>query len=204
MKCFYIGDFSKSYSTELYITKALRKIGVDVKAWQQDLQIPFDHLVDRIVAFNPDFVLFCKGGKFPQGHQVIKKLKALDILTVTWLFDLYHNLPREMLSNRSLKEFQFSADIVFTSDGGSEWGDINHHVLRQGICDEETDQGIKGHAPGHLERGRASSCAARCALSGLRAERTQREARPARFDAGLWKTQLITPALTQYLGGACG
>ena len=147
MKCFYVGDFKKPYSTEMYITFALRKLGVEVKAWQQDMNVPLVHLLGRIDLFAPDFVLFCKRGNLQGGPELIHALKQKGILIVTWLFDLYRNIPKEMESNRSLKEFQFSADIVFTSDGGGDWGDINHHVLRQGISDDETTRGHAKTAP---------------------------------------------------------
>ena len=72
-------------------------------------------LLERIEMFNPDFVLLSKNKKY--GKPLIERLRG-KYLTVSWLFDLYHDLPREMGCQRSIKDSPFYADKVFMSDGG--------------------------------------------------------------------------------------
>lgn len=85
-------------------------------------------LLERIEMFNPDFVLLSKNRRY--GKILIDRLRG-KYLTVSWLFDLYHDLPKEMGCQRSIKDNPFYADRVFMSDGG-EVG-IQKETLRQGI-----------------------------------------------------------------------
>ena len=89
-------------------------------------------LLERIEMFNPDFVLLSKNKKY--GKPLIERLRG-KYLTVSWLFDLYHDLPREMGCQRSVKDSPFYADRVFMSDGG-EVG-IQKETIRQGIHEPE-------------------------------------------------------------------
>lgn len=89
-------------------------------------------LLERIEMFNPDFVLLSKNKKY--GKPLIERLRG-KYLTVSWLFDLYHDLPREMGCQRSTKDSPFYADRVFMSDGG-EVG-IQKETIRQGIHEPE-------------------------------------------------------------------
>ena len=146
MKCIYIGDFNASYSTENYIADGLIANGVEViKIREQELN-DFQMVINE----KPDFVLFCKG-RILNGTKLLELLKKNNILTVTWLFDLYWDLPKEIPTNRSVNEWVFKADMVFTSDGGHEeqWKTkgINHFVLRQGIYSKEAVIGKKQDAP---------------------------------------------------------
>ena len=132
IKIFYIGGFSKSYDSEVYIAHGFRQLGVDIKCWDESLNLPLDMLLERIEMFNPDFVLLSKNKKY--GKPLIERLRG-KYLTVSWLFDLYHDLPREMGCQRSAKDSPFYADRVFMSDGG-EVG-IQKETIRQGIHEPE-------------------------------------------------------------------
>ena len=132
IKIFYIGGFSKSYDSEVYIAHGFRELGVDIKCWDESLNLPLDMLLERIEMFNPDFVLLSKNKKY--GKPLIERLRG-KYLTVSWLFDLYHDLPREMGCQRSTKDSPFYADRVFMSDGG-EVG-IQKETIRQGIHEPE-------------------------------------------------------------------
>lgn len=132
IKIFYIGGFSKSYDSEVYIAHGFRELGVDIKCWDESLNLPLDMLLERIEMFNPDFVLLSKNKKY--GKPLIERLRG-KYLTVSWLFDLYHDLPREMGCQRSVKDSPFYADRVFMSDGG-EVG-IQKETIRQGIHEPE-------------------------------------------------------------------
>lgn len=132
IKIFYIGGFSKSYDSEVYIAHGFRELGVDIKCWDESLNLPLDMLLERIEMFNPDFVLLSKNRRY--GKLLIDRLIG-KYLTVSWLFDLYHDLPKEMGCQRSIKDSPFYADRVFMSDGG-EVG-IPKETLRQGIHEPE-------------------------------------------------------------------
>lgn len=132
IKIFYIGGFSKEFDTEVYIAHGFRELGVDIKCWDENLNLTIDMLLERIEAFNPDFVLLSKNRRY--GKLLIDRLRG-KYLTVSWLFDLYHDLPREMNCSRSLKDNPFFADRVFMSDGG-EFG-AKKETLRQGIHEPE-------------------------------------------------------------------
>ena len=132
IKIFYIGGFSKSYDTEVYIAHALRELGVDVKCWDESLNLTLTMLLERIDDFKPDFVLLSKNRRY--GKPLIERLRGR-YMTVSWLFDLYHGLPREMNSTRSVKDSPFFADMVFMSDGGEFL--VKKETLRQGIHEPE-------------------------------------------------------------------
>ena len=105
---------------------------MDIKCWDESLNLPLEMLIERIQTFNPEFVLLSKNRKY--GKLLIDKLKG-KYLTVSWLFDLYHDLPREMGCIRNIYESPFLADMVFMSDGG-KFG-VKKETLRQGIHEPE-------------------------------------------------------------------
>jgi hypothetical protein len=132
IKIFYIGGFSRSYDTEVYIAHGFRELGVDVKCWDENLNLSPEMLIERIEDFDPDFVLLSKNRRY--GLDIIKRLKG-KYLTVSWLFDLYHDLPQEMGNSRGFKDNPFFADVVFMSDGGEL--EVKKETLRQGIHEPE-------------------------------------------------------------------
>jgi hypothetical protein len=150
MKCLYIGDFKKSYSTELYVTYALEQNGVDVYKLD-DSHVSSASIVRNVVfSFKPDFVLFCKNHVAMNSYALIKALREMGVPTVTWVFDLYFDLPVDR-RNRTVLESNFETDIVFSTDGGHDKEfleyNINHRVLRQGIHLPEAKYGKRSAAP---------------------------------------------------------
>lgn len=137
-KIFFVGDFQTSYSSELYILKSLRELGHEVKAFQEQQGVNGQRLAGTVIMGGYDFVL---GSKFriDNAKLFIAMLKENGVKTVSWLFDLYLDLPPEMGAVRSIKEAPFMCDYVFMSDGGhdEEFKDMNRFVLRQGIFQEE-------------------------------------------------------------------
>jgi hypothetical protein len=147
MKCFYIGDFRKPYSSENYVAYGLRENGVEVVEFQETRGVSTRAVYEYTEQEKPDFVLFCKNRIYGRGDILMKALNEKGFLTVTWLFDLYFGLPNEMGSHRTVKDSPFMARMVFTSDGGhdAEWKKerINHYLLRQGIHAPEAKRGKK-------------------------------------------------------------
>lgn len=103
----YYGNFSRFWSTEVYIADALERAG---------------HIVYRIDRNNTnlihcDYVLFAKLFK----SNIIIKAKHMGIPTISWSFDPY----RTCLGY----DFPFlKADIVITTDG-----DDKYHTIRQAV-----------------------------------------------------------------------
>jgi hypothetical protein len=148
MKILYIGKFMYPWSTENYVTHALRCLGASVEKRPFTRSLTPDVLQDRIRRSNPDVVLFSKPSKewFPG---FIEWCRERSIVTVVWMWDKYFGLNR-----RSSIPFTTSADLFFTTDGGHnrEWQKegANHQVLRQGI--HFPDSGIWPFAPpGHCK-----------------------------------------------------
>ena len=153
MKCVYIGDFRQAYSSENYVTYGLQRLGVEVIQWQENKEATLHALFLWVMSQKPDFVLFCKARVWSSGDLLIKELRKARIPTITWLFDLYFDLPREMGTNRTVHDAPFHTDLVLTSDGGhdAQWKKlgINHVTLRQGIHEPEALIGkvIANHPP---------------------------------------------------------
>lgn len=152
MRCLYIGDFTREYSSENYITYALEQNGVEVIKLQEN-KVNHISVVESELERNPiDFVLFCKNRVGINGFDLMNYLKSKKIKTVTWVFDLYFDLPPER-SLRTVFDSNFKADIVFSTDGGhdeqmKEKG-YNHKLLRQGIHEPQAHYGKK--TEGHPE-----------------------------------------------------
>lgn len=138
-KVFFIGDFKKPYSTEVYIVHGLKENGVEVIEWQEDTPVALHNLINYVVDSKPDFVLVAKNRLYTNGKLFIDKMREKGIKTVSWLFDLYHDLPQEMGSTRSMKDSPFSCDYIFTSDGSLKRILPNKDIitLRQGIHEPE-------------------------------------------------------------------
>ena len=130
MRIAYIGKFPTPWNTEVYVTWALRNLGVKVKQYSYHELNEFGKSRAAIYAFDPDVVLFSK----PEPKCVkdlLRWCKRRNLLTVCWLWDLYWG------HRKGRKPAQFHADMMFSTDGGHdrefrEYG-CNHQVLRQGI-----------------------------------------------------------------------
>lgn len=134
----YIGDFTLHYSTERYVAYALEQLGHTVHKIEEFSigRKDREEIIRQLKEMHPDFVLFCKVRSMHDPTGFIERLKQ-DFLTVTWIFDLYFDLPVDRAYQLRARSAPFNAHIVFTTDGGhdkefEELG-INHKLLRQGI-----------------------------------------------------------------------
>lgn len=145
IKIYYIGDFSKFYHTANYILPALEKFVEVVKKPEQDCR-NIKEIIQEIDDLKPDLVLFHKARTYAPFTEIIRQIKERNIPTVTWLFDLYWDLPVN-IGTRSLADPCFMADIVITTDGGHDerWKQIGmkHFTVRQGIHEPDHKM-IKG------------------------------------------------------------
>ena len=126
-----IGKFIKLHDEE-YIARSFESIGCEVARINEKLSRY--EIFELLEHHNPDIVLWTKlnVGEAKKIRDFCSKYK-----TVCWVFDLYIGYQRE---NR-LNSPAFTADYVFTTDGGhdkefKERG-INHKCLRQGIWKDE-------------------------------------------------------------------
>jgi hypothetical protein len=133
MKILYVGKFTNTYSTENYVTSALTKLGHQVLKIHICKPNFVLSIKEKVEVLKPDFVLFSKVDTDETLH-VINYLKAKQILTVCWLWDLYGIPGRYTLPP------VFQCDKVFTSDGDlSKFENItDYSVLRQGIHSPES------------------------------------------------------------------
>lgn len=136
MKCLYIGDFLKEHSTENYVSFALEENGVEVVKLQESYVNDMSVIEVVLAKHEVDFVLFCKNRVGVDGFRLMGYLKGRGIKTVTWVYDLYFDLPPDR-SFRTTFDSNFKADIVFSTDGGHDDKFIehgyNHKLLRQGV-----------------------------------------------------------------------
>lgn len=135
MKIAYIGKFRNLHDEE-YIARSFEKLGNEVVRIEQSMH-PRDSM--RVIETErPDMVIWGKLNYRDHTALFIKRLKDMGIVTVCWLFDLYFDYTRENLVGKAA---YFSADFVFTTDGGHEerWKEknIRHACVRQGIYDDE-------------------------------------------------------------------
>jgi hypothetical protein len=143
MKILYLGSFGKPYDTEKYIADSLEFLGHTVERLHvsEYTETQIGQIADSI---KPDFILLSKGWPKGEGMGYAPFMKTLPYPKVSWFFDLVWPLPscrKALIYNHPI----FSADITFTTDGGSQEEfrkhGINHHVLRQGIYEPEAVRG---------------------------------------------------------------
>lgn len=145
MKIVFLGKFNRLHDEE-YIARSFEMLGHDVLRLPEQMHL--DEVFDRVMEYRPKFVLYCKLNNGGDVKSFREKLRAYNIKTVSWVFDLYFGYPREY----RLREQPFKADYLFTTDGGNqekfEALGLNHQCVRQGIYKEEcfmaegTPQGI--------------------------------------------------------------
>lgn len=150
MICLYIGDFIKEHSTENYVTYALEQNGVEVIKLQEGKVNSMAIVQSELTKRKIDFVLFCKNRVGVDGFELLAYLNRQGVKTVTWVFDLYFDLPADR-SLRTVFDSNWKADIVFSTDGGhdeemKEKG-YNHKLLRQGIHEPDAHYGNIVEAP---------------------------------------------------------
>lgn len=132
MKIIYIAKFKKMWGEE-YIARGFESLGH--KVGRIDVGTRLKDIIRDIDGFKPDIVIFAKF-THPYAQTVIDHCKKNKIKTVCWVFDLYWNYAREYQLNTPA----FTADYVFTTDGGNhDWSKygINHNCVRQGIFERE-------------------------------------------------------------------
>lgn len=127
MKIAFVGKFGRLHDEE-YIARSLEMLGHDVKrlderSMQQDLLAALDE-------YSPDVVLWTKLS-VAQPFEFREHCRKWT--TICWVFDLYFGYVREA----RLQHPAFTADYVFTTDGGHDEEfkalGINHRCVRQGI-----------------------------------------------------------------------
>ena len=131
MKIALLGKFKRLHDEE-YIARSFEILGHSVK--RIDERLPFLLVGDMLEEYGPDIVLWTKltNGQAKELRDICRKYT-----TVCWVFDLYIGYARE---NR-LNTPAFTADYVFTTDGGHDAEfkakGINHKCVRQGIYKDE-------------------------------------------------------------------
>ena len=134
MKIAFIGKFQKLHDEE-YIARSFEMLGHEVLRLSESFNL--EHITEQIINYRPKFVLYTKLNNGGNIKQFMEKMRAYNIKTVCWVFDLYWGYPREF----RLKSPQFKADYMFSTDGGNqekfESIGINHFCVRQGIYKDE-------------------------------------------------------------------
>ena len=133
IRVLYIAKFKEPTAThgahEQHVVWALREHGAVVHPLQAIASASLQRVVELIQSHNINVVLFSKAQ--PKAiDSILTWCRAHNVLTVTWCWDLYWGY-------RPRKPRQFSADMLFTTDGGhlEHWQEsgYNHQTLRQGI-----------------------------------------------------------------------
>jgi len=131
MKIAIIGKFIKLHDEE-YIARSFESLGHEVARINQHLSKY--EIFESLDYHKPDLVIWTKlsVGEPKDIREFCKKFK-----TVCWVFDLYFGYQRESRLNTPA----FTADYVFTTDGGHDEQfkskGINHKCVRQGIYKDE-------------------------------------------------------------------
>lgn len=137
MKIAYIGRFNFIHDEEQN-ARALERLGCTVIRFDEDSFNKNNFCnINTILKIRPDFVFYAKL-EVPHRNEVVQILKNAKIKTVSWHPDLYHGMPRQSeLTTNGI----FRSDFVFSPDGGNEDNfkalGINHHLVRQGINDDD-------------------------------------------------------------------
>lgn len=143
MRIIYIGDFRKHYATENYIAYAFECLGVQVIKLEDALvnMEKVDVVVEELINYSPDFILFSKRRPKGQTELVIEKLKERGIKTVCWLFDIYIGFTADRLERVYNKIAPLNCEYIISTDGGhdKEWAELGykHFCVRQGIHEPE-------------------------------------------------------------------
>jgi hypothetical protein len=139
----YVGRFNFIHDEEQN-ARALEKLGCKVVRFDEDSFNRNNFCnINSLLKLKPDFVFYAKL-EVPERNTSIEACKAAGIKTVSWHPDLYFGMPRQ---NEILTNGIFKSDFVLSPDGGNQQKfkslGINHHVVRQGINDEDIGFGNK-------------------------------------------------------------
>lgn len=133
MNIIYIGSFTE-HTTEYYIKDALVRLGNNVITF--NLNQRFSEFVEIVRAKPIDLVLFAKPSKINCIKAIVDECRRRDIKTVSWMFDLYFDLPKGF--TRKPGDMLVGQDLLITTTPTTYWDDkIKHEVVRQGIYDKE-------------------------------------------------------------------
>lgn len=141
MNIFFLGKFSRPYSTENYVAYAMRSLGHEVTCEQFSPRMNGAEVFGRIRESQAEMVLFSKPRARCYG-ELIRQCKRAGIVTVTWLWDLYFSYRHYSRGSARTPPVQaLLTDYVFSTDGGHEaqWRErrVTHQVVRQGIHEPE-------------------------------------------------------------------
>lgn len=141
MNIFFLGKFSRPYSTENYVAYAMRSLGHEVTCEQFSPRMNGDEAFNRVKESRAEMVLFSKPRAQCYG-ELIRNCKRAGIVTVTWLWDLYFSYRHYRGGQSRMPPGQaLLSDYVFSTDGGHEscWREtqIKHQVVRQGVHEPE-------------------------------------------------------------------
>jgi hypothetical protein len=136
VKVLYFGVFEKPYDTEVYISNTLESMGHQITRQQINNVGPEE--LRELLKEDFDFILLSKSWFKGNWQSCKEMLKQSKILKVGWFWDLCWGTMREhLVYDHPL----FSADLVFTTDGGNQEkfkrAKVNHSVIRQGIYEPE-------------------------------------------------------------------
>lgn len=130
MRITFIANFGTSGYDEKHIAESFERLGHTVQRIHE--RGIAEQMIEAIDT--PDLVLWFKLNN-PEAIKIVEACKKY--VTVCWVFDLYIGYPREY----RLQSPCFKADYVFSGDGGHqrefEALGINHHIVRQGIFEDE-------------------------------------------------------------------
>lgn len=134
MRIAVIGKFKKVHDEE-YIARSFEMLGHEILRVSGEMNL--EDALGQIIEFRPRLVIYFKLNNPGNITDFLSGLKAFNIKSICWVFDLYFDYPREF----RLKGPQFKADCVFSTDSGhdnkfKELG-INHNCVRQGIYRDE-------------------------------------------------------------------
>ena len=129
----YVGNFKKSWCTEVHIKQSFETLGYTVIPVQED-SIDTLLLALAIEEHRPGFLLYTKTWNNAIDWKLIKR----KVFTVSWTLDLYHDIGRKTeLDNNPF----FHTHLVLSPDGGHDKEfkahKINHRYLKPGVFDKE-------------------------------------------------------------------
>ena len=156
-----IGSFVNLWDEE-YIARTFEKLGWYVKRFEAS-KTSLEDVLQEIETKKYRFLFSVNRNIRGDFSKVLGKIK-----TVFWLFDLYCGTPRESDFESNPR---FKCDYVFSTDGGHQEKfmqlRVNHHVLRQGIYEENS---YIGESKEHLKSDIIFVGTFSPALHGLRKE----------------------------------
>ena len=143
MRIAYLGSFDNSWDTEAYISRALQRLGHQVREIEESAA-SVTQFAERAISFDADLILFAKGrilGQWDPNCELLKQSLTLirkdlpHCIVASWVFDLMsrgfnHERWQWVVSCSPL------VDRLFMTDGFTAAKITNACVVRQGIPDD--------------------------------------------------------------------